>query len=261
MPTQCTTSPLLSRQALFLQHSLYYGRVLCKIAAARAAALHTFISRAASKDGSCRRANTVHHFSLALTTSTFASALLTSWLFAMQNCSSARSRAAHFHIVSRVQGQQLPTCQHSAPLLLCSHDKFFCVSAPDIMVLCYAKLQQRAQPRCTLSLLEPHPRTAAADVPTQCTTSPLLSRQALFLQHSLYYGRVLCKTAAARAAALHTFISRAASKDGSCRVPTQCTTSRLLSRLALLRQHSLYYGRVLCKTAVARAAALHTFIS
>ena len=206
MPTQCTTSPLLSRQALFLQHSLYYGRVLCKIAAARAAALHTFISRAASKDGSCRRANTVHHFSLALTTSTFASALLTSWLFATQNCSSARSRAAHFQIVSRVQGRQLPTCQHSAPLLPCSHDKSFCVSAPDIMVVCYAKLQQRAQPRCTLSLLEPRPRTAAADVPTQCTTSPLLSRQALFLQHSLYYGRVLRKTAVARAAALHTFI-------------------------------------------------------
>ena len=148
----------------------------------------------------------MHHFSLALTTSTFASALLTSWGFATQNCSSARSRAAHFHIVSRVQGRQLPTCQHSAPLLPCSHDKSFCASAPDIMVVCYAKLQQRAQPRCTLSFLEPHPRTAAADVPTQCTTSPLLSRQAPFLQHSLYYGRVVCKTAVARAAALHTFI-------------------------------------------------------
>ena len=141
VPTQCTTSPLLSRQAPFLQHSLYYGRVLCKTAVARAAALHTFIPWAASKDGSCRRANTVHHFSLALTTSTFPSALLNLWSRVMQNCSSARSRVAHFHSLSRVQGRQLPTCQHSAPLLPCSHDKHFSFSTPYIMVACCAKLQ------------------------------------------------------------------------------------------------------------------------
>ena len=149
----------------------------------------------------------MHHFSLALSTITLASALLTSWLFVTQNCSSARSCAAHFHIVRRVQGRQLPTCQHSAPLLPCSLDYHFGVSAPDIMVVCYAKLQQRAQPRCALSYCEPRPRTAAADVPTQCTTSSLLSRLARLRQRSLYYGRVLCKTAAARGTALHTFIS------------------------------------------------------
>ena len=184
LPTCQHSAPLLPCSH---DKSALHGCLLRKTAAARAAALHTFIlSRVADVPTQCTTSPLLSR------QSTFASALLTSWLFATQNCSSARSRAAHFHF-SSIQGRQptcqhsapllpcshdtfcehslyygrvlckdgscrrasrvahfhslgrvqvqLPTCQHSAPLLPCSHDKHFSFSTPYIMVACYAKLQ------------------------------------------------------------------------------------------------------------------------